>query len=154
MNKKGVSTLKICKQKLKYLNYSKRTEDNYLSHISRFLNSQGKSPFHLSSSDFQKYLDSYKFTSVSQQNQVINSIRFLYKEVLGRKYDKVSFQRPRGEKKLPRIIEHNHIKKSLESIQNIKHRSLLSLTYSVGLRVSEEINLKIEDRKTFRISPA
>lgn len=33
MNAKGVSTLKICEQKLNYLNYSPRTKENYLSHI-------------------------------------------------------------------------------------------------------------------------
>jgi site-specific recombinase XerD len=145
MNEKGKSTLKICEEKLNYLNYSKRTSDNYLSHINRFLKSQNKSCLHLSSSDFQSYLDSYKFTSVSQQNQVINSIRFLYKEVLNKKYDKVSFKRPRTEKKLPKVIDGEHIKSKLSKIENLKHRSILTLTYSVGLRVSEVVNLKIED---------
>jgi hypothetical protein len=61
-------------------------------------------PTRLKSDDFQSYLDQYGFKSVSQQNQVINSIRFLYKEVLGKKYDKVYFKRPRKEKKLPKVI--------------------------------------------------
>lgn len=85
MNEKGLSTLKICKQKFNYLNYSKRTQDNYISHISKFLKSQKKSCLHLNSKDFQSYLDNYNFTSVSQQNQVINAIRLLYKEVLNKK---------------------------------------------------------------------
>ena len=79
MNEKGLPTLKICEQKFNYLNYSPRTKENYLSHISRFITSQTKSATHLNSKDFQSYLDKYQFTSVSQQNQVINSIRFLYK---------------------------------------------------------------------------
>jgi site-specific recombinase XerD len=145
MNEKGKSTLKICEQKLNYLNYSKRTIDNYLSHINRFLKSQNKSCLHLSSNDFQSYLDNYKFTSISQQNQVINSIRFLYKEVLGKKYDKVSFKRPKSEKKLPQVIDGDYIKSQLSKIDNLKHKAILTLTYSVGLRVSEITNLKIED---------
>lgn len=145
MNPKGESTLKICEQKLKYLNYSDRTSQNYLSHIRRFLNSQEKSAIHLNSADFQKYLDSYTFTSISQQNQVINAIRFLYNFGLGRKYDKVSFKRPKSEKKLPRVIDGEFIKAKLESIKNLKHRALLTVVYSVGLRVSEVVNLKIED---------
>ena len=56
MNEKGKSTLKICEQKFKYLNYSKRTADNYMSHISRFLKTQEKSFLHLNSNDFQTYL--------------------------------------------------------------------------------------------------
>jgi site-specific recombinase XerD len=145
MNEKGVSTLKICEQKLNYLNYSKRTQDNYLSHISKFLKSQQKSTLHLNAGDFQSYLNNYKFTSVSQQNQVINAIRFLYRFGLNKKYDKVSFKRPKSEKKLPRVIDGDSIKEKLNQIENLKHKSILTLTYSVGLRVSEIINLKIED---------
>lgn len=145
MNAKGVSTLKICEQKLNYLNYSSRTRDNYLSHIGKFLKSQEKSTLHLNSQDFQTYLDNYKFTSISQQNQVINAIRFLYKFGLEKKYDKVSFKRPKSEKKLPRVIDGDFIKERLSKIENLKHKAILTLTFSVGLRVSEITNLKIED---------
>jgi site-specific recombinase XerD len=145
MNEKGLPTLKICEQKLNYLNYSPRTKENYLGHISRFITSQTKSAAHLNSKDFQSYLDNYQFTSISQQNQVINSIRFLYKFGLDKKYDKVSFKRPKSEKKLPRVIDGEFIKERLGKIDNIKHRAILTLTYSVGLRVSEIVNLKIED---------
>jgi site-specific recombinase XerD len=143
---KNQKIIKICEQKFIYLNYSPKTKDNYLSHIKRFLESLGdKQIIHCNSSDFQTYLDNYNFTSVSQQNQVINSIRFLYKKVLDKKYDKVSFKRPRTEKKLPRVIDGEFIKTQLFKITNLKHKAILSLTYSVGLRVSEITNLKIED---------
>lgn len=145
MNEKGISTLKICNQKLNYLNYSKRTQDNYLSHISKFLKSQEKSALHLNSQDFQSYLDNYQFTSISQQNQIINVIWFLYKEVLNKKYYKVSFKRPKSEKKLPKVIDSGLIIERLSQIENLKHKTILTLTYSVGLRVSEVVNLKIED---------
>jgi site-specific recombinase XerD len=117
----------------------------YLYYINQFLENIEKYPTSINSSDFQTYLDNYKFTSISQQNQVINSIRFLYKEVLGKKYDKVSFKRPKSEKKLPRVIDGEFIKTQLSKITNLKHKAILSLTYSVGLRVSEITNLKIED---------
>lgn len=143
---KNQKIIKICKEKFIYLNYSPRTRDNYISHIKHFLESlEDKQIVHCNSSDFQSYLDNYDFTSVSQQNQIINSIRFLYKEVLNKKYDKVSFRRPRSEKKLPKVIDGNFIKKQLGSIKNLKHKAILTLTYSVGLRVSEIVNLKIID---------
>lgn len=145
MNEKGASTLKICEQKLNYLNYSKRTKDNYLSHINKFLKSQEKSALHLNAEDFQSYLDNFKFTSISQQNQIINAIRFLYKFGLNKKYDKVSFKRPKSEKKLPKVVDAELIKSQLSKIENLKHKAILTLTFSVGLRVSEIINLKIED---------
>jgi integrase/recombinase XerD len=138
--------IKICEQKFIYLNYSPRTKDNYLIHIKNFIKFIGdKQVIHCNSMDFQSYLDNYNFTSISQQNQVINAIRFLYKFGLNKKYDKVSFKRPKSEKKLPRIIDANLIKENLSKIENLKHRAILTLTYSVGLRVSEIVNLKIED---------
>jgi len=135
----------ICNQKMKYLNYSDMTIKSYLFYIQQFLENAKVSPTRLTSTDFQSYLDNYKFTSISQQNQVINSIRFLYKFGLDKKYDKVSFKRPKSEKKLPRVIDGEFIKEKLNNIDNLKHKSILSLTYSVGLRLSEIIKLKIED---------
>jgi site-specific recombinase XerD len=138
--------IKICEEKFIYLNYSPRTRDNYLSHIRPFLESLGdKQVIHCNSQDFQLYLDSYRFTSVSQQNQVINAIRFLYKFGLNKKYDKVSFKRPKSEKKLPKVVDGEFIRTQLSKIENIKHKAVLTLTFSVGLRVSEIVNLKIED---------
>jgi len=135
----------ICEQKLKYLNYSYRTIKSYLFYITQFLSTVNIAPTRLTSSDFQLYFDRYQFTSVSQQNQVINAIRFLYKFGLNKKYDKVSFKRPKSEKKLPRVIDGEFIKERLGKIVNIKHKAILTLTYSVGLRVSEVVNLKIEN---------
>jgi integrase len=64
---------------------------------------------------------------------------------LEKKYDKVSFKRPKSEKKLPVVIDGEYIKEQLSKIENLKHKTRLTITYSVGLRVSEVINLKIED---------
>jgi site-specific recombinase XerD len=77
-------------------------------------------PTRLTSNDFQSYLDTYNFTSVSQQNQVINAIRFIYKFGLNKKYDKVSFKRPKSEKKLPQVIDGDYIKEQLSKITNLK----------------------------------
>ena len=76
---KKINYYEICNQKLKYLNYSDRTIKSYLHYIQQFLTTIKISPTRLTSSDFQSYLDNYTFTSISQQNQVINAIRFLYK---------------------------------------------------------------------------
>jgi integrase/recombinase XerD len=138
--------IKICEQKFIYLNYSERTRENYIPHIRSFLKYLGdKQVAHCNSKDFQNYLDNYKFSSVSQQNQVINAIRFLYKYGLDRKYDKVSFQRPRSEKKLPLSIKKEYLLEKINGIQNSKHKAIIALAYSTGMRVSEVVNLKIED---------
>ena len=57
----------------------------------------------------------------------------------------MSFKRPRKEKKLPQIIDKNFLLKKISKIQNLKHKAIISIAYSVGLRVSEVINLRLED---------
>jgi site-specific recombinase XerD len=142
---KKTNHYEICKAKLQYLNYSPKTQSTYLHYIEQFLNATKIPPTRLTSQDFQSYLDNFNFTSTSQQNQVINSIRFLYKFGLNKKYDKVSFKRPKSEKKLPKVVDSDFILTKLGQIDNIKHKTILTLTFSVGLRVSEITNLKIED---------
>lgn len=144
--------IKICNQKLIYLNYSKKTSIIYLMYIQKFLKSfEDRQCIHLSGKDFQSYLDNYNFSSVSQQNQVINAIRFLYKHGLNKKYDKVTFQRPRREKKLPKVLDSSVIITKLNEIDNLKHRAILTLTFSVGLRASEVVELKIKDIDSARM---
>ncbi len=133
------------KTKLTYFNYSKKTIEMYSHYLIKFLESINKYPQHLTSDDFQSYLNTYNFTSISQQNQIINSIKFYYEKVLNKKYNKIDFQRPRTEKHLPQIIDKEFLLDKISKITNIKHKSIISLAFSVGLRVSEVINLKIVD---------
>jgi integrase/recombinase XerD len=142
---KKIDYCEICEEKLKYLNYSNKTIQTYIFYIKKFLNSCEISPTKLTSKEFQIYIDNYNFSSISQQNQIISAIKFLYKFGLNKKYDKVSFKRPKSEKKLPKIVDGDFVLEKLSKIDNLKHQTILTLTYSVGLRVSEIINLKIED---------
>jgi len=137
--------LKIYIEKLKYFNYSKHTIRDYSHYFEKFLLRTSKYPQHLTSNDFENYLLNYKFSSVSQQNQIINALKFGYEKVLNKKYNKIDFQRPRNEKKLPQVIDKEFLLNKISKIVNIKHKSIISLAYSVGLRVSEIINLKIKD---------
>lgn len=130
---------------LKYFNYSDRTIEMYSHYLHKFLINVNKYPQHLTSSDFSNYLSNYVFTSISQQNQIINSIKFYYDKILKKKYSKVCFDRPKNEKKLPQIIDSEELLSSIAKIKNLKHKAIISIAYSVGLRVSEVVNLKIED---------
>jgi len=86
-----------------------------------------------------------KNISISQQNQRINSIKFYYEKVLGREKQYYNIYRPRKEYKLPKVLSKSEVKSILDSTSNIKHKSILMLIYSAGLRRSELINLKILD---------
>jgi len=135
----------IAEQKLKYFNYSNNTIKIYLHYINEFLNNINKFESKITSIDFQTYLNNYKFSSVGQQNQLINAIKFLYEKVLDKKYDKVDFERPRSERRLPQVIDRVFLLEQINKIKNIKHKSIIVLGYSCGLRVSEVCNLKLND---------
>lgn len=145
MKQKQGKILDIYFQKLKYFNYSNNTVKIYNHYVSGFLDFTKKNYQHLTGNDFQFYLDNYNFSSISQQNQIISSIKFLYEKVLNKKYTKVDFKRPRKEKKLPLVIESEYLIKIISNIDNLKHKAILTLGFSCALRVSEVINLKIED---------
>lgn len=139
--------LKIFEEKLRYKNYSEKSIRLYLSYLNFFLTQQKiKDPYQVTTKQIVDFLQSKTYSSTSQQNQYIGCLKLFAKYILNRKDIHLSkIERPKSEKKLPKVIDHNHIIIQLDKIQNLKHKAILSLTYSVGLRVSEIINLKIED---------
>ena len=132
---------------LRYKNYSDRTIQMYLHYTEKFLLiTKTSDAYQLSTKTLVDYLYSYKYSSISQQNQIINSLKIFYKHILNKSnvhLDKI--ERPRKEKTLPKVIDKDFLLNRIEKIENIKHKAIISLAYSVGLRVSEVINLKIKD---------
>ncbi|MEW6418353.1 MAG: tyrosine-type recombinase/integrase [Nitrospirota bacterium] len=54
-------------------------------------------------------------------------------------------KRPRKDKKLPVVLSKEEVAKIINSVDNLKHRAILMLVYSAGLRVGEVVRLKVED---------
>jgi site-specific recombinase XerD len=146
MNKKALSTLEKYRNFLKVKNYSKRTIEVYSHYLERYLISVDKPAMHLTKSDLKSYILNKEFSSVSVQNQTISSIKLFYSYFLKTKIDNIDeLERPRKEKKLPRVIDQYVLIDKLSKIKNLKHRAVLTLAFSCALRVSEVVNLKIED---------
>lgn len=135
----------ITSQKLYYFRYSENTIKSYLYYVDEFERSVNKHYSRLTASDIQEYVNKYEFKSTSQQNQIISALKFAWEKGLKKKYLKIDFKRPRKEKRLPRVIDKDLILTKLNGIKNLKHKAILSLAFSVGLRVSEVINLKLDD---------
>lgn len=131
---------------LEIKNYSECTIKTYCNALMQFLEYFHEiSPTNLTQKHLDEFINSKKFTSTSQQNQFYSSLKLFYRYILKTKITKVNLERPRREKKLPQIIEKEYLLNCIANIQNLKHKAIISLAYSVGLRVSEVINLKIED---------
>lgn len=73
-----MSLYKITEKKLYQMKYSDNTIRTYLHYIDEFLTSVGKHHSRLNANDVQQYVDNYKFSSVSKQNQVISALKFMW----------------------------------------------------------------------------
>ena len=95
--------------------------------------------------DYLLYLNTRRKVSDSHLNQSINSIKFYYEKVLGRPTKEYYLQRPRTSRKLPEVMSLEEVSSILRSVDNIKHRCILYLIYSGGLRLGEVTNLRVTD---------
>lgn len=83
--------------------------------------------------------------SVSSQNQFLNAIKAFYKRVMHQDRELLELKRPKKPNQLPHVLSQKEVVKILSSVKNIKHKCILMLIYSAGLRVSEVTRLKIKD---------
>lgn len=82
--------------------------------------------------------------SVSYQNQCISGIK-QYLEFNGLSVEALQIDRPQKDKKLPNVLSKAEVKMLLDATTNLKHKTLLSLVYSAGLRIGEALGLKHKD---------
>lgn len=78
-------------------------------------------------------------------NQAINTLRFMYVELYHKPMVLGKVPRPRHEKPLPSILSRQEIAGIFRATGNLKHRCLLMVAYSAGLRVGEVVRLRLED---------
>jgi integrase/recombinase XerD len=88
--------------------------------------------------------------SASFQNQVVNAIKLFFSTVENRQLNIELIHRPKRPKLLPNVLSKEEIKLLLTVSGNLKHRAMLSLIYSCGLRCGELLRLKPEHIDTMR----
>lgn len=130
---------------LKYKNYCIRTIEIYKYYTNEFLNIVDKTPSHITYNDIEDYLLKYNYSSTSKQNQVISAVKLFSRSMLKMRITKIHCERPRKKQQLPEILSRNEILLVIKSIDNLKHRAIISFIYGCGLRISECINAKISD---------
>lgn len=136
-------------EKLVLKGYSNATLKTYKTFFTRFVcfyNSRDLMT--IQKEEIEGYLYKMIITeklSESAQNQFINAIKFYYEAVRGQPREYYNLQRPKGNKTLPNVLSKDEVKRLISQPKNIKHKAILSLLYSGGLRISELTNLRIED---------
>ena len=135
-------------QKLELKRYAFNTVKTYVSLFENFMNYYSKSDLaDLNENDIRSYLQTLiqEGKSNSYVNQTINAIKFYYEIVLEMPNRFYSVERPIKEKRLPKVIAKEDVFAIISKASNIKHKCIMSLLYSAGLRRAELINLKITD---------
>jgi integrase/recombinase XerD len=134
---------------LKSRRYSENTVKTYCEALRTFLRFfDGKPIAAIDNNDViifnNQYILQNKLSS-SFQNQVVNAIKLFFRTIELRSMTVESVHRPKTEKLLPNVLSKEEIRLILSVQKNIKHRAMLSLVYSCGLRRSELLNLKLND---------
>lgn len=128
--------------------YSNSTVKTYIACLTYFKKYFYKIEIdHLTKDDIIEYLfylikNNY---SKSTQNQHINAIKFYFEKCLGKKREYYLIERPKKEKKLPTVLSKNEIQLLFGNTHNLKHLTILAVIYSCGLRISELINISLND---------
>ena len=134
--------------------YSLQTQKLYASHLKRFISFVDMDLDKVNNDDIRKYvlfiIDNNN-CSKSFIDQAVSVIKLLYKEVIPKGDIISNIPRPRKDAKLPRVLSQSEVLQILQTATNEKHKTILFLVYSAGLRVGEVVRLKPEDIESTRM---
>lgn len=126
--------------------YSLKTRKRYTAIIERYARFIDCPLFDSTAADAIRFISSLERdcrASASTLNQAVSALRFLYVRILGR--EAPIERRPRPDHRLPSILSREEAHAIISAPRNIKHKLILALAYSAGLRVSEIASLRVSD---------
>jgi integrase/recombinase XerD len=144
MKNVNIPCAEMLHHELELRNYSPRSIKSYCESITCLEQRLGKPAHFVPVDEFKSYLYQYYVQSgfsPSSINQAISAFKILQTDVLRREWSDFKIKRPRREKKLPYVLSVNQVEKLIAATTNLKHRALLMLTYSAGLRKMEVLQL-------------
>ena len=136
-----------------------KTQTDYLREVDNLAKYFNRSPEELGEAELKEYmlyLINERHLSEGTFRFYVAALKFLYRTTLKREWVIEKIRHPKRTKKLPIVLDLSEIESLFSVTRNLKHKAILMLTYSSGLRVSETARLKITDidskRMTIRIS--
>jgi len=159
LRKKSLRSVKTRKcpaeflDKLEVIRYRPNSARVYINAFENFINYfPNKELLEINEIDINNYMKYLvgKKVAVSTQQTAINAIKFYYEQVLGLPNRFYNLERPRSHSALPNVFSEEEMARIIDGTENLKHKALLAIIYSGGLRISELINLKISDIRSDR----
>jgi len=134
--------------------FSLNTQESYLRSVTELAKHYNKSPDCINNEQLKEYilfLTNEKNLSWRSVNNKTSGIRFLFEKILNRKDVSLAIPPRKTPRQLPEILGADELVRLFESVNNIKHKTILMTAYACGLRVSEVINLKVGDIDSSRM---
>jgi site-specific recombinase XerD len=135
------------------------TQKSYLREVDNLAKYFNRSPEELGEAELKEYLLSLikeRHLSEGTFRFYVAALKFFYRTTLKREWVVEKIRHPRAKRKLPIVLDLSEVKSLLAVTKNLKHKAILMITYSSGLRASETARLKITDidskRMTVRIA--
>lgn len=127
-------------------NLAENTQASYLQQVGAYARYFQRSPELLGPEEvrtYQIYLLKTRMLAPSSVSITAAALRFLYKVTLKREWGVDEIPMPKRAFKLPIILSQEEVHQFLSSVENIKHRAILTTLYAAGLRISEATHLKV-----------
>jgi integrase/recombinase XerD len=133
-------------EELRLRGYGPRTRKAYARHVEDFLQSAAESDsLENAIRDFLLRRTVQDCVSRSYHDQLVSALRLFCRSVLGKKIEELPLTRPRRERRLPTVLSRQEVARLLAGVTNAKHKAVLTVVYSAGLRVSEVVRLRASD---------
>lgn len=146
INEEGIEAITKFTLWLRSKRYSEKTIITYCDGLKSFLVFYNKKPIQsITNEDVIIFNNEYIIKnklSESYQNQIVNAIKLYFKIIRDTKIDIEKIHRPKRAKTLPNVLSKEEVKAILEAPTNLKHKMMLSLIYSCGLRSGELLALE------------
>jgi len=145
-NAEGIASIETFKRYMLSKRYSPNTINTYCEALKSFLIfCNTKAVRDITNVDVILYNNNYILKhnlSSSYQNQIVNAIKLYFKIVKETAIEIDKIHRPRREKALPNVLSKEEVKQIITAPTNLKHKTMLSLIYSCGLRCGELLALQ------------
>ncbi|MBX2940018.1 MAG: site-specific integrase [Ferruginibacter sp.] len=156
LSDENAEAIRLMRDLLVMKGYSANTRKTYCNEFHQFLRLLGET----SVNSLEKHhILSYLLWLIEKNNyseqhvhSAVNALKFYFEKVLKRPKEFYDLPRPRKPFKLPDILSQDELMRIINSIDNLKHRMIIMTCYSAGLRVSEVVNLKVNDIDSQRMT--
>lgn len=143
------------REDLQLRGFSPHTQKEYLMRVTLFARYFGKLPDKLGEKEVKEYflyLVTDKHASYGVLNMTYCALKFIYTVTLGRPWEVEKIPRLKRPVKMPVILDKGEVRRLIALTENLKHKAILMMAYSSGLRISEVAHLKVGDIDTARMT--